>query len=152
MKDQQELGLPPPTTGLGKVPTSLKKLMMLSEDKYAGLAYDLEILPYIEAQNVAMPFEEGVDGRTTWFEYGPNYAKEVNVPIMYGMGEHDWLWEGSKRCVKEFEEWFFKCPRFDGSTILGAPHALEWSRMSQGWNARCFGWALEVCAARGRSL
>lgn len=63
---------------------------------------------------------------------------------MYGMGEHDWLWEGSKKYVKEFEEWFPNSPRFDGSTVLGAPHALEWGRISQGWYVRCFGWAIEV--------
>jgi hypothetical protein len=72
----------------------------------------------------------------------------IELCSMYAMGEHDWLWEGSKKHIKEFEEWFPGCPRFDGSTTLGAPHALEWGRVSQGRYARGFGWALEVCAGK----
>ena len=42
---------------------------------------------------------------------------------------------------------FPKCPRFDGSVVESAPHAIEWSHCAQGWTARCFGFAQEVTAA-----
>jgi hypothetical protein len=142
-KVQQGMELPPPTVEFWKAPTQGKVLMMLGEAK--DQSFDPEILAFIEPLNVPMPLAEGVDGRIAWWEYGPGYAKEINVPIMYAMGECDWLWEGSKKYVKAYEEWFPKCPRFDGSTVLGAPHALEWSRVCQRWYVRCFGWALEVC-------
>ena len=75
--------------------------------------------------------------------------QDTRRPILYALGERDWLWEGTKEAVEEFMAAFPKCPRPDGSLVQDAPHALEWSRMSQGWYARCFGWAMEVCASRG---
>lgn len=78
----------------------------------------------------------------------PKRKKLMGICSMYSMGEHDWLWHGSRKYVEEFGGWFTECPRFDGSTVLGAPHALEWAHVSRGWYARCFGWALEVCAGK----
>lgn len=73
--------------------------------------------------------------------------KDVTLLIMCAMGERNWLWEGGKTYIRDFEKWFPKCPRFDGSTVLGAPHSLEWSLVGQGWYVRCFGWAMEVCGS-----
>lgn len=40
---------------------------------------------------------------------------------------------------------FKKSSRVEGGLVRNAPHCLELSYWSQGWYARCFGWAME-CA------
>lgn len=79
-----------------------------------------------------------------WRKYWRTYSDAITVPIMYGLSEHDLFWDGSLSHLKEMEASFPNCPRFDGSLLLGAPHAIEWSWMSQAWYARCFGFAAEV--------
>lgn len=37
--------------------------------------------------------------------------------------------------------------RVDGSLVKGPPHCMELSYWSQGWYARCFGFALECSAS-----
>lgn len=79
-----------------------------------------------------------------WFKYWRSYSDHITVPVMYGQAEFDFFWEGSMRQVAEMVKCFPKCRRFDGSFVAGAPHAIEWSWMAQGWYARCFGFAAEV--------
>lgn len=50
--------------------------------------------------------------------------------------------EEIKICVKSFKS----SVRVDGSLLKGAPHCVELSHWSQGWYARCLGFAME-CAA-----
>ena len=97
-----------------------------------------------------MSMEEGEEHWTGVFAgYWRRYANEVVVPIMFGIGEHDALWEGSLAHVKEYEMMFPKCVRYDGSFVLGAPHAIEWSYFAEGWYARCFGFAAEAATLYG---
>jgi len=58
--------------------TPYKKLMMLSEDEYD--AFSPELVPLVLAQDAPFPIDEFIDG-TKWFDYGPVYAKAVNVPM-----------------------------------------------------------------------
>jgi hypothetical protein len=110
---------------------------------------DPALVPLLEIQSTYMLREELIDLRTRWSGYRASYTKDIDVPVLYALGERDWLFEASKETVAEFAALFPKCPRFDASLVLDAPHALEWSRMGQGWYARCFGFAVEVCASYG---
>jgi hypothetical protein len=59
--------------------TPLKKLLMLSEDKYN--AFFPEMVPLVLVQDAPFPLAEYIDGTTQWMGYGPGYAKDVNVPM-----------------------------------------------------------------------
>ena len=128
-------------------PPAMKKDLMFSEEKW--LCVDPTLAPLLEAQSTYMLLEEHVDLMTRWSTYRNIYSEDVNVPVLYALGERDWLWEASKETIAEFAALFPNCPRFDGSLVLDAPHALEWSEVGQGWYARCFGFAVEVCVSQG---
>lgn len=128
-------------------PAAMKKDLMFSEENWQCV--DPALAPLLEAQSTYMLLEEHVDLMTQWSTYRNTYSEDISVPVLYALGERDWLWEASKETVAEFAAMFPKCSRLDGSLVLDAPHALEWSEVGQGWYARCFGFATEVCASQG---
>ncbi|KAH8162594.1 hypothetical protein CIB48_g5660 [Xylaria polymorpha] len=146
LANPEEMRRPPgaPLPTQIEYPQSTKKKMMLSADHFN--AHDPEIEQYLQLLSVPMPVEESLDLLIHWPRYGPDCAAEVVIPIMYALGEHDFLWVASKTTIDEFGATFPKCPRFDGSLVLGAPHAIEWSKARTGWYARCFSWAMEICS------
>ncbi len=115
---------------------------MLSEPEFA--TYDLDVLKQMQAQDTYMLKEEQYDLVTLWQTYWREYSDKVKVPVLYVLGQYDWLWEGTKEHVEEFASCFPLSPRVDAELVLGAPHALEWWLGSQAWYARCFGWGAEA--------
>jgi pimeloyl-ACP methyl ester carboxylesterase len=126
-----------------------KQLIMLTYPDKKGLADD-SILSCVGPQDHTIEYEEGKEAWTgEFFAYWRKYSDRIKAPIMYGIGEHDALWQGTLEHVKEYETMFSNCERFDGSVVLGAPHAIEWSYFASGWYARCFGFASEVSTLHG---
>jgi pimeloyl-ACP methyl ester carboxylesterase len=125
--------------------TKWKQYIMLTHpDKHLA---DEAILPHIATQDHSIEVEiAGAQEAWTgaFFQMWRQYSDKIRVPVMFGIGEHDALWQGTIEHVKEYETMFPNCARFDGSVVLGAPHAIEWSYMATGWYARCFGFASEV--------
>ncbi|KAL1885510.1 hypothetical protein Plec18167_001004 [Paecilomyces lecythidis] len=76
----------------------------------------------------------------TWRE---SWAAHVKVPVMFGISEQDCFFVGTEEHVRHCTSAFVKSERMDGSLIRGAPHCIELSYWSQGWYARCFGFAME---------
>ena len=126
-----------------------KQYIMLTHPDKPGIADDA-VLADIPIQDHPLDPEEGKEVfNGTFFGYWRKYSDRVKVPIMYGIGEHDALWQGTLEHVKEYETMFPNAERFDGSVVLGAPHAIEWSLFASGWYARCFGFASEVATLHG---
>jgi pimeloyl-ACP methyl ester carboxylesterase len=127
-------------------PVDSKSELMLSAQDLA--LCDESMYSMIESQNVPMTREELVSG-IGWFqepEVIQEYCGKVTMPVLYGLGEHDFLWEGSMEHVDDFRKLFPNNPSFEGSLVKGAPHAIEWSKIGQGWYLKCFGWAAQVVA------
>lgn len=124
-------------------PAQIKQLIMLSEPEFN--CADPELLPLVDAQTAALPIEEMRDYRTMWASYSAEYAPCVEIPILYGMGEHDWLWKSDEDSMKAFRAPFKKCKRFDSEMIAGSPHALEWGWRADEWYEMVFRFANEVC-------
>jgi hypothetical protein len=81
--------------------------------------------------------DELVNLNALWFTYWKRHVDEVRVPILYALGEHDWLWHGDRSIRKTL--WGLS-PRVRVEGIVaGGPHALERWWSSKGWYARCFG-------------
>lgn len=95
-----------------------------------------QLIPVAEANSISETWA------STWREA---WAVEITVPVMYAFAELDCFWEVSQAHLKECVEAFSNSPRVDGSFVHGAPHCMELSLWSQGWYARCFGFAME-CA------
>jgi pimeloyl-ACP methyl ester carboxylesterase len=126
-----------------------KQLIMLTYPDKKGLVDD-SVLSCIAPQNHDIDMGEAMElWSGTFFGYWRTYSDKVKVPIMFGVGEHDVLWQGNMEHIKEYETMFPSCERFDGSVVLGAPHAIEWSYCASGWYARCFGFASEVATLYG---
>ena len=104
----------------------------------------------VKSQDHPMHQNETLEVRTwLWKSYWRNYSDQVTVPVMFAQAEHDLFFEGSWAQVEEISSSFPKSRRFDGNVIHGAPHAIEYSWMAQGWYAACFGFAIQVTTDYG---
>ena len=122
-------------------PTQVKRDLMLSEEHHQ--CADPALYPLLAQQDVPMPTAELIDLRA-WPKYGSTYTDAVELPILYGVGEHDWLWEASEDTMQEMKALFPRCPAFEGVLFKCGPHALEWSYESKEWFEKCFTWAEET--------
>lgn len=77
-----------------------------------------------------------------WQKYWRQKAKEVRVPVLCGVGDADAMIEGSEEVMREFTASFEMAARKEWTVMKGAPHAIELSRYSPAWYARCCGFAL----------
>ena len=123
---------------------AVKQMLMLSEAHLKCHVAGIETR--LAEQSVPMPRAEVIALRGRWVRHRSNYAAKVRVPVMYAVGEHDWLISGTREAAEEFGALFKSCHFFTGGTVPKAPHALEWSHASNGWYLRCFAWAIEVCS------
>jgi pimeloyl-ACP methyl ester carboxylesterase len=127
-------------------PLDLKDMLMLGPPEM-GRA-EPKIYEMTEFLGTSMSYGEFYDGNMHWLNYWLEFAKKINVPIMYGLGENDALWPGKEEYVQEFARAFTSSPRVERGLILGAPHSGELSYWGRGWLLRCFGFAAE-CATAG---
>ncbi|EGR52009.1 uncharacterized protein TRIREDRAFT_103772 [Trichoderma reesei QM6a] len=112
-----------------------------------------DILKHTERLDTPAPFVELESLRDLWVPtWKHGWARHVEAPVMFGMSEQDCFFVGTEEHVKVCVEAFGSSSRVDGSLIKGAPHCMELSFWSQGWYARCFGFAMECSASLGHSL
>ncbi|KAF4955266.1 hypothetical protein FSARC_11898 [Fusarium sarcochroum] len=106
-----------------------------------------EVLDQTERLNAPAPLAETSTFPTVWLPiWKDKWAAQVASPIMFSLVDDDPFFVSDEEELKGCLEAFRKSARVDGSLIRGAPHCAELSYWSQGWYARCFGFALE-CAA-----
>lgn len=109
---------------------------------------DPAVLTQTERLNHPIPVSEANSTRAVWAsKWRDEWAAQVVVPVMFAWAELDFFFEGTREHLKECVEAFRKSPRVDGSWVQGAPHCMELSYWSQGWYARCFGFAMECAVA-----
>lgn len=106
-----------------------------------------EVLELCEQFNAVSPLREIYEFPSAWLPvWKEKWAAHVTVPVMFALVEDDPFFITSKEelniCVQSFKN----SSRVDGSLVRDAPHCMELSHWSQGWYARCFGFAME-CAA-----
>lgn len=91
------------------------------------------------------------DGGLQWLGYWvEKYASKVQVPLLYGMGAVDGLWQVNEHVVQEFAEAFTESKHVESRMFEGAPHCMEVSRWSRVWLLRCFAFAAEVAIRGGK--
>ena len=106
-----------------------------------------EALNCSERLNAVSPFAELQDFVQIWFNTWRNdWAVHVIAPVMFSLVDDDPFFVTTKGELKSCMAAFANSVRVDGSLVKGAPHCMELSYWSQGWYARCFGFAME-CAA-----
>ena len=120
-----------------------KNSMMFSPGTVASA-----VLEQSERLSHLVPVAEANSIRTAWAPtWRESWAFQVAVPVMFAFAELDSWFQGTRAHLNECVEAFSGSPRVDGSLIHGAPHCMELSLWSQGWYARCFGFAMECAAA-----
>ncbi|KAL2782590.1 hypothetical protein BJX66DRAFT_350817 [Aspergillus keveii] len=111
---------------------------------------DLEVLEEGERLNAVSPVAE-LHEYPGWLGVWKEWAAKVKAPVMFALVEDDVFFESTEEEVKICTAAFLNSPRVDGSLIRGAPHCMELSYWSQGWYARCFGFAMECAVGFGVS-
>ena len=140
-------GLPPMKANHGP-DHFLQSTDMKDRSMFRPGTVDAEVLKQSERLNHPIPVSEANSTRAVWAaRWRYDWAARVTVPVMFAWAELDFFFEGTKEHLQECVEAFRKSPRVDGSWVQGAPHCMELSYWSQGWYARCFGFALECAVA-----
>lgn len=134
--------------------TSLELIEMPSAAKDAAMfapgTVDEAVLAQGERLNRPVPSEEIRSLRKVWLpRWRAEWGRRVRVPVMVAVAERDALWTGTEEHLGDFMGAFSGSERVDGSLVRGAPHCIELSWWSQGWYARCFGFAIECAASLG---
>ncbi|KAJ5644527.1 hypothetical protein N7507_010538 [Penicillium longicatenatum] len=106
-----------------------------------------EILEQSERLNSPSPRAETVMFPVDWLPaWKEKWAVHVSVPVMFSLVDDDPFFVVNKEEFETCLAAFKNSVRVDGSLIRGAPHCVELSYWSQGWYARCFGFAMECSA------
>ncbi|KAE8143680.1 hypothetical protein BDV38DRAFT_276766 [Aspergillus pseudotamarii] len=109
--------------------------------------FDPEILEHSERLNAPYPLSEVSQFAALWLPiWKQKWAAHVLAPVMFALVEDDPFFVATEQEIETCVRAFKNSARVDGSLIPGAPHCVELSHWSQGWYARCFGFAME-CAA-----
>lgn len=105
-----------------------------------------EILEQCERLNAVCPLSETAEFAPGWLPiWKKKWAAQVTAPVMFSLVEDDPFFVSTEEEIDTCVRAFKSSSRVDGSIVRGAPHCMELSKWSQGWYARCFGFALE-CA------
>ncbi|KAF2021256.1 hypothetical protein BU24DRAFT_487710 [Aaosphaeria arxii CBS 175.79] len=134
---------PPSFTMVGSThamfPPDSKDSVMFKPDTVAD-----EVLEQCQRLNAVCPLAETAKFAPAWLPtWKQQWAKDVTAPVMFALVEDDPFFVTTEEELKKCTDAFGNDVRVDGSLIRGAPHCMELSYWSQGWYARCFGFALE---------
>jgi len=124
-------------------PVEAKDLLMLRAQD--GLCSPSLLNGTTAKLNHAASIREPLDIRRQWPHYWHDYAKDIYVPHMYGLGAEESLWIADRVWVDEYAKAFTKSVRVEASALPLAPHCIELSYMGQAWLTRTLGFAME-CA------
>ncbi|KAK0642212.1 hypothetical protein B0T16DRAFT_381439 [Cercophora newfieldiana] len=109
-----------------------------------------DVYTHHDRLNTRFPMQEVGDIHTVWLpRVRGEWAKDVKVPVMFGIAERDCYWEATREHVDGMRGMFRASPRVEGGVVRGAPHNIEMSYWAQGWYGRCFGFGLECAASFG---
>jgi hypothetical protein len=124
----------------------------LEEDKKALMlgvngVSDPQLGPLVWAQTTGLLKGEVTDLFSLWpSDKMKGYMAGVEIPVLCGMGDQNWIWRGTREDVDALCARFTSSPRVEGAVVKNAPHAIELSKVGRGWWIRVFGWAVEVAA------
>ena len=108
---------------------------------------EAEVLEQTERLDAPIPVAEATTFPAVWLPvWKEKWAAHVSVPVMFSLVDDDPFFVTDEEELEGCAKAFTKSVRVDSSLVKRAPHCVELSRWSQGWYARCFGFALE-CAA-----
>ena len=127
-------------------PVAVKDIIMLGSAEQAMTDPDMYAIH--PAMDTGFSYDECVDCNHLWITYWTEYARQVNVPVMYGLASADALWTVSEQHVQDFARAFSNSPRVERGLVHGAPHCMELSYVSRGWYARALGFALECSVGK----
>ncbi|OJJ94628.1 hypothetical protein ASPACDRAFT_1877518 [Aspergillus aculeatus ATCC 16872] len=134
---------PQPTADTGGV---LFPLQFKDQVMFLPGTVDNEVLEHSARLNALSPPAEMQQFPGNWLPvWKQDWAIHVRAPVMFALVQNDVFFKATEEEVKTCTQAFRTSSRVDGSLIKGAPHCMELSYWSQGWYARCFGFALE-CA------
>lgn len=131
-------------------PAEQKGTLMLGRKDEAFC--DPQVYALNDAIGTDSAFDELDHGRKRWFKVAPSYTKEIDVPVLYALAEHDLLWPPAKQEPHVFAASFPNSPKVEGGIMRKAPHCIELSYQGKAWYAKIFGFAMECAEAVGQTL
>ncbi|KAE8380456.1 hypothetical protein BDV26DRAFT_135360 [Aspergillus bertholletiae] len=107
-----------------------------------------EVLEQTERLNAVSPLPELAKFPTLWLpHWREKWAAQVKTSVMFCLVEDDPFFVVNEEQIDICVQAFKNSRRVDGSIVRDAPHCMELSYWSQGWYARCFGFAMECSAS-----
>lgn len=134
----------PPDLVTNTMPPPMKDELMLKPSLRLCYPSALELT---EKLNHEAPIAEQKAMLFGWDDYWINYAKEVRVPNLNGIGDHDSSFLCTEDATRAFAKAFEKSEDLVQRLLPNTPHAIELSKMCKAWYLYCTGFAVE-CAVR----
>ncbi|KAL2833182.1 hypothetical protein BJY01DRAFT_239541 [Aspergillus pseudoustus] len=127
------------------MPVDIKDKIMFRPDTCSA-----EVLSQSERLNATLPALEVQQFGRTWMPVRRDkWAVHITAPVMFTLVEDDPFFESTENEAEKYKKAFSSSSRVDTSLVPKAPHCMELSYWSQGWYARCFGFAMECSASLG---
>jgi pimeloyl-ACP methyl ester carboxylesterase len=92
----------------------------------------------------AVPVQELLEVVDRWPGEAREFASKIEVPVYYGVAEHEKLWVLNDKTVKEFVSAFSRAPYIESHVERGAGHCLDHHRAGAGFQLRELAFVLEV--------
>ena len=91
-----------------------------------------------------VPVQELLEVVDRWPGEAREFASKIEVPVYYGVAEHEKLWILNDKTVKEFVSEFSRAPFIESHVERGAGHCLDHHRAGAGFQLRELAFVLEV--------
>jgi pimeloyl-ACP methyl ester carboxylesterase len=91
-----------------------------------------------------VPVQELLEVVDRWPGEAREFASKIEVPVYYGVAEHEKLWVLNDKTVKEFISAFSRAPYIESHVERGAGHCLDHHRAGAGFQLRELAFVLEV--------
>jgi len=92
----------------------------------------------------AVPVQELLEVVDRWPGEAREFASKIEVPVYYGVAEHEKLWVLNDETVKEFVSAFSRAPYIESHVERRAGHCLDHHRAGAGFQLRELAFVLEV--------
>jgi pimeloyl-ACP methyl ester carboxylesterase len=103
--------------------------------------YDVSVVAAASAASSPIPVAELLEVVDGWIRDFPGIAAAVDVPVHYGLSEHEQLWLSSPAGVDAFAAAFTCAPSVSAHQVLGAGHNIDHHHAGSQYRHDVLDWA-----------
>ncbi len=111
--------------------------------------YDEAVAAAASAASPPIPVAELLEVVDGWVRDFPAVAVAVDVPVHYGLSEHEQLWISTPAGVDQFAAAFTAAPSVSAHQVLGVGHNIDHHHAGRQYRHDVLAWAQHLPASDG---